>query len=80
LRKKGKYRRTTQDRLSPERIGLLLGLLLGYLEYFLDLRPKLAGFGLYELGFIDCLLLVISIVLFAVTSKKFVITVEKQKE
>jgi len=69
LRRKGKYQDTTQNKLDIEPVGLLLGLLFGYLEYFLDLRPKLTIVGLYALGFVDCLLLVLSTLLLIVFLK-----------
>ena len=63
MTRKQKYRNTTQNKLKPEVIMSILGLLFGYLEYFLDLRPKLVTIGLYELGFIDCLVIVLSTLL-----------------
>ena len=63
MTRKNKCRDTTQDKINPEVIGLILGLLFGYLEYLLDLRPKLVVVGLYELGFVDCIVIVFSILL-----------------
>ena len=63
MTRKNKYRDTTQGKIEPEVIGLILGLFFAYLEYFLDLRPKLVAVGLYQLGFIDCIIVVFSILL-----------------
>lgn len=71
MRRKGKYLDKAQNKLNPETVGLILGLFFGYLEYFLELRPKLAGVGLYELGFIDCLVVVLSTLLLIVFSKNY---------
>jgi len=63
MTRKNKYRDTTQNKIKLEVIGLILSLFLGYLEYLLDLRPKLVVVGLYQLGFIDCIVVVFSVLL-----------------
>ena len=69
MTKKHKGRSKTLIKLKPETILSVLGLLFGYLEYILDLRPKLAFIGLYGLGFSDCLVIVFSVLLLIVVFK-----------
>ena len=66
---KQKCRNTAQNKLNLETIGLILGLLFAYLEYFLDLRAKLVIVGLYWLGFLDCLVALLSMLLLVVGLK-----------
>ena len=71
MKGKGKYIDTAQNKLNPEAVGLIIGLFFCYLEYFLELRPKLAGVGLYELGFIDCLVVVLTTLLLIMFLKNY---------
>ena len=78
--KQRKHRNTDKKGANPEVVLSVLGLLFGYLEYFLDLRPKLVSLGFYQLGFIDCLVIVLSVLLLIVVSGNYLDGGRKSKK
>ena len=62
-------RQNSQSKTSSSTLVPFLGLLIGYLEYFVDIRPKL---GQYQRGFFDCLLIILLVLVlwFEVSSKR----------
>lgn len=51
--------KNSRNKTTPDTLFSVLGLVIGVLTYVIDTRPKME---LYERGFVDCLLLLVSIV------------------
>jgi len=66
---KKRKRRNSQNKANSNGLDSFLSLLIGYLGYFVNIRPKL---GQYERGFFDCLLIVLFflVVWFKILSKR----------
>ncbi|MFX0117442.1 MAG: hypothetical protein ACFFB3_23040 [Candidatus Hodarchaeota archaeon] len=70
--RKKERQKTAHNTIKSEAIAIILGLFFGYMEYLLDLRPNLVAVGPYWLGFVDCVVIVLSVLLLrAVLSNSF---------
>lgn len=65
---RNKRRGYTKIRLTQE-LDRILELFFGYLGYILSIRPQIVVIGLYELGFVDAIVVVLSLVLLAAVIK-----------
>ena len=68
---RGRKSRYTENIFKPEVLFSIIGLFIAFLEYALDLRPKIAVVGLYECGFIDCLIVVLLVLLMVACFRRF---------
>ena len=63
--KRKKYRR--KQTLCDRDIALLISMLIGFMGYFVNIRPKI---GEYGCGFADCFLLLAVLILFLLRIKQ----------
>jgi hypothetical protein len=65
-----KKNQNNNDNFLIEAMLSVFGLFFGYLEYFLNMRPLLAAEDVYALGFVDCVLFILSLSLIALVVRK----------